>query len=81
MPGGYEDDESIVSFVGFLPADAPQVSVLIKLDRPIDYWGSVVAAPIFNHLVERLVILLEIPPDRVRLQLASAGGRLDAVDR
>ncbi|MBN2472182.1 MAG: penicillin-binding protein 2 [Anaerolineae bacterium] len=81
IPGGYDDEESIVSFVGFLPADAPQVSVLIKLDRPIDYWGSVVAAPIFSHLVERLVIMLEIPPDNVRLRLASDGGRLDAVDR
>lgn len=81
IPGGYEDDTSIVSFVGFLPADDPQVSVLIKLDRPTDYWGSVVAAPIFNHLVERLVILLEIPPDTVRQQLATDGGRLEAVDR
>ncbi len=79
IPGGYDDSDSIVTFVGFLPADAPQVSVLIKLDRPIDYWGSVVAAPIFSHLVERLVILLEIPPDTVRLQLQSDGGRLEAM--
>ncbi len=81
IPGGYEADTSIVTFVGFLPADDPQVSVLIKLDRPRDYWGSIVAAPIFSHLVERLVILLEIPPDSVRYQLASQGGVLDAVDR
>jgi cell division protein FtsI/penicillin-binding protein 2 len=81
IPGGYEDDTSIVSFVGFLPADDPQVSVLIKLDRPDEYWGSIVAAPVFAHLAERLVILLEVPPDGVRLQLASEGGILDAVDR
>lgn len=81
IPGGYEEDTSIVTFVGFLPADDPQVSVLVKLDRPTDYWGSVVAAPIFSHLVERLVILLEVPPDSVRLELASDGGRLEAVDR
>ncbi|MFC1959560.1 peptidoglycan D,D-transpeptidase FtsI family protein [Chloroflexota bacterium] len=80
-PGGYEDDTSIVTFVGFLPADEPQVSVLIKLDRPDEYWGSIVVAPLFAHLVERLVILLEIPPDSVRHQLASEGGNLDAVDR
>jgi len=70
-----------VTFAGFLPADNPQVSILIKLDRPQEYWGSVVAAPIFAHLVERLVILLEIPPDSVRQQLASQGGMLEAVDR
>jgi len=81
IPGGYEQDKSIVTFAGFLPADNPQVSILIKLDRPQEYWGSVVAAPIFAHLVERLVILLEIPPDSVRQQLASQGGMLEAVDR
>ncbi len=83
MPGGYEegDRSSIVTFVGFLPADDPQVSILIKLDRPDGYWGSVVVAPIFAHLAERLVLLLEIPPDSVRHQLAAQGGNLGAVDR
>jgi cell division protein FtsI/penicillin-binding protein 2 len=33
-PIGYEPETSIVSFIGFMPADDPQVSVLIKLDRP-----------------------------------------------
>ena len=81
IPGGYEEGTSIATFVGFLPADEPQVSVLIKLDRPDDYWGSIVAAPIFAHLAERLVILLEIPPDGLRHQLAAQGGILGAVDR
>ncbi len=61
-PVGYEPGVSIVSFIGFLPADDPQVSILIKLDRPSGYWGSQVAAPVFRRLAERLVILLKIPP-------------------
>ena len=81
IPGGYEEGTSIVTFVGFLPADDPQVSVLIKLDRPDEYWGSIVAAPIFAHLVERLVLLLEVPPDDVRVQLAAQGGNINAVER
>lgn len=67
---GYEDD-SIVTFVGFLPADNPEVVVLVKLDRPDAYWGSQVAAPVFKRLADRLVILLEIPVDGVRQTLSS----------
>ncbi len=64
--GGYEANTSITTFIGFLPADDPQVIVLIKLDRPSGYWASLVLTPIFNELVSRLVLLLEIPPDNVR---------------
>jgi len=80
-PVGYEPGASIVSFVGFLPADDPQVSVLIKLDRPSGYWGSEVAAPVFRRLAERLVILLKIPPDDVRAALAAQGGSVSEIDR
>lgn len=70
-PTGYEQgaNSSIVTFVGFFPADEPQVSVLVKLDRPNEYWGSRVAAPVFRELSERLVILMGIPNDAVRLSL------------
>ena len=67
---GYEDD-SIVTFVGFLPADDPEVVVFVKLDRPDGYWGSQVAAPVFKRLADRLVILLEIPVDDVRRSLSN----------
>lgn len=78
---GYEQSASIVTFVGFLPADDPQISVLIRLDRPRDYWSSVVAAPVFRRLAERLVILLEIPTDDVRYQLAAQGGAVNEIRR
>ena len=29
-------------------------------------WGSVVAAPVFSDVVNRLVVLMDIPPDGVR---------------
>lgn len=70
-------NSSIVTFVGFLPADDPQVVVLVKLDRPDDYYGYEVAAPVFRRLADRLVILLEIPVDDVRrsLENSASGGR------
>ncbi|MBE0689088.1 MAG: penicillin-binding protein 2 [Anaerolineae bacterium] len=78
---GYEPDASITTFVGFLPADAPQVSILIKLDRPRGYWASQVVAPVFRRLVERLVILMEIPTDDVRLALNAQGGSVLNIQR
>ena len=62
---------SITSFVGFIPADEPQAVVMIKLDRPDDYFGSEVAAPVFSRVADRLAILLEIPNDAARSRLAA----------
>jgi cell division protein FtsI/penicillin-binding protein 2 len=78
---GYEPNTSITTFIGFLPADAPQVSILIKLDRPRGFWASQVVAPVFRRLVERLVIVMEIPTDEVRLALDSQGGSVNNIQR
>jgi cell division protein FtsI/penicillin-binding protein 2 len=80
-PFGYESNSSIVTFVGFLPADDPQISVLVRLDRPRDYWASLVAAPVFQRLAERLVVALSIPPDDARRALAAEGGSISNIQR
>jgi cell division protein FtsI (penicillin-binding protein 3) len=81
-PVGYRSDAWIMSFIGFLPADDPQVIVLIKLDEPTTgRWASQVTAPIFRRLAERLVVLMEIPPDDIRLALAAQGGDVNGVQR
>lgn len=71
---GYSETDSWASFIGFLPADNPQLSVLVVLDNPKDYWGSQTAAPLFSELVSQLVVLLEIPPNDVLPELINAGG-------
>lgn len=80
-PVGYEQGASITTFVGFLPADAPQISILIRLDRPRDYWASAVVPPIFQRLASRLVILMSIPPDDIRHELAAQGGAVSHIPR
>jgi cell division protein FtsI/penicillin-binding protein 2 len=76
----YESGTSIVTFIGFLPADDPQISILIKLDRPNGYWASQVAAPVFRQLAEKLVVMMEIPTDDIRHQLASQGGVVSEIE-
>lgn len=72
-PLGYDEQKTIASFVGFAPADDPQVIVLIRLDEPASsQWGAQTAAPAFARMAERLFVLLEIPPDAVRLAMAGS---------
>jgi cell division protein FtsI/penicillin-binding protein 2 len=65
---GYDPQLTIASFVGYAPADDPRFITLVKIDKPrLDPWGAEVAAPIFRAIAERLFVLLDIPPDSVRL--------------
>lgn len=66
---GYHPTDVIGSFIGWLPAEAPEVIIFVKLDRPKSApWGSMTAAPTFAKLAKELVVLLDIPPDDIRLQ-------------
>ncbi len=72
IPGGYDPEKTIATFVGYGPIDEPRFLVLIKLDQPTSSrWGSETAAPVFGEFVARLVILMEIPPDTVHLAMDS----------
>lgn len=73
-PFGYHPTDVIGSFVGWLPADDPEIIVYVKLDRPQSApWGSMTAAPVFSKLARELVVLLDIPPDAVRFGAQAAG--------
>ena len=53
--------EYIASFVGFAPADDPQVIALAIVNRPKgSYYGSQVAAPIVRQLFENILPYLGI---------------------
>ncbi len=67
-PLGYTNTATNTSFVGWGPAENPKFLVYIWLEKPeISIWGSEVAAPVFSDLVSDLVVLMNIPPDNVRL--------------
>jgi cell division protein FtsI/penicillin-binding protein 2 len=80
-PLGYEDGgpgTTIASFIGFFPADDPQVVVYIRLDRPrTNQYGSQTAAPLFHDVAQRLALLLAIPDDSVRIALEAQGAMLN----
>lgn len=68
IPGGYHPTDTIASFIGFAPADAPRFLILVKLDKPkgLYRWGSQSAAPTFQRLARRLLTYWNVPPDEWR---------------
>ena len=69
-PYGYSSNLTNASFVGWGPVDDPRFLVYVWLEKPqTSQWGSVVAAPVFSKAVERIVVLMNLPPDQVRLQM------------
>jgi len=69
---GYTSSQTNTSFVGWGPVDDPKFVVYVWLEKPtISQWGSEVAAPVFRDVVEKLVVLMRIPPDNIRLGLTS----------
>ncbi len=71
-PYGYTSAATNASFVGWGPVDDPQFLVYVWLEEPTSSpWGSVVAAPVFREVAERLVVLMNIPPDQLRLGMSS----------
>lgn len=68
--GGYDQNNVNTSFIGWGPVDDPRFLVYVWLEKPqTNRAASVVVAPIFKQVVEKLVILLNIPPDAIRLQM------------
>jgi cell division protein FtsI (penicillin-binding protein 3) len=68
--GGYRDAEGnlayYASFVGFFPAEDPQVTVLVSIDQPPggnqEHFGGTAAAPVFRDLAPTIVHEMGIQP-------------------
>lgn len=59
---GYRDDNNRVSyqasFAGFFPAENPKYSCIVVVNTPENvYYGSVVAAPVFKQIAEKVYAL------------------------
>ena len=51
----------IGSFIGFAPADSPQVIAMCIIDEPTGvYYGGTIAAPVISNLYENILPYLNI---------------------
>ena len=63
--GVYVHDKYVASFIGFFPADNPQICISIVMDEPKEgYYGGQVCGPVFRDVAERCASYLNIPPDQ-----------------
>lgn len=55
-------EDYIASFLGYAPADNPKYAMLMFFDTPTgdNYYGSVVAAPVFSQIMEEVLPYLEV---------------------
>ncbi|MGV8082480.1 MAG: peptidoglycan D,D-transpeptidase FtsI family protein [Coriobacteriia bacterium] len=61
--GGYAKGTYIASFIGYLPADDPQLLIAVKLDKPSNsIYGGTVAAPAFSAIGQFAAAHLNITP-------------------
>lgn len=65
--GDYGDEEGLrrytATFAGFLPAEDPQLSIIVVIDEPVtNYYASQAAAPLFAELANYALQRLRIAP-------------------
>lgn len=68
-----EAEPYIASFIGFAPADDPQIAILIMIDEPSagEYFGGLIAAPVAGDVLRDVLPYLEIQPEYTEEELAT----------
>jgi cell division protein FtsI (penicillin-binding protein 3) len=63
--GHYVSDKYFSSFIGFFPADNPELCIAVFLDEPPkgDHFGGAAAGPIFKAIAGRAANYLNLKPD------------------
>ena len=76
IAGGYAEDRYLSIFAGMVPADKPELVMVVMIDEPRngEYFGGLVAAPVFSQVMSGAMRLLDVAPDRIsKKQLMNAG--------
>jgi cell division protein FtsI/penicillin-binding protein 2 len=65
-PEGYLKGKYFASFIGFFPADNPELCISVVMDEPKHedgYYGGEIAAPVFKQIAEAAANYLNIRPE------------------
>lgn len=67
---GYLPGKYFSSFIGFFPADRPELCISVVMDEPRNgYYGGQAAAPCFHNIGERAARYLSIRPDSLSVDI------------
>lgn len=54
--GNRDDDQYTITFIGYFPAEDPEISALVIIDKPKEYAdGVTTAAPVFKNLALKII--------------------------
>jgi len=63
--GVYAPGKYVASFIGFFPADNPELCISVVMDEPKEgYYGGQVCGPIFKEIADRCASYLNVPSDK-----------------
>jgi cell division protein FtsI (penicillin-binding protein 3) len=63
----YSNEKFVLTFIGFFPADNPQLCISVVMDAPKEgghAFGGALCGPVFRDIAERCASYLNIPPDQ-----------------
>ena len=65
--GGYTKKKYSAVFAGYAPASKPKLAIVVMIDEPDngDYYGGLVAAPVFSKVMSGALRLFNIDPDDI----------------
>jgi cell division protein FtsI (penicillin-binding protein 3) len=65
IDGSYAGSRYVSSFVGLAPASDPRLVVAVMIDEPggREYYGGLVAAPVFSRVMSGALRFMALPPD------------------
>jgi len=66
--GGYDDNRYMSAFAGFSPIEHSRLVTVVVIDEPRggDYFGGLVAAPVFSEVTGNALRLMQVTPDRLQ---------------
>lgn len=60
---GYSETAYMSTFAGFVPADQPELTIIVSIDEPADqHVAGIVAAPVFSEIAEYALRVLRVAP-------------------
>lgn len=67
--GGYDESRYMSVFAGLSPVDNPRLVTVVVIDEPRDgdYFGGLVAAPVFSEVTGSALRLMQVPPDQLQV--------------
>jgi cell division protein FtsI/penicillin-binding protein 2 len=65
--GTYSHSKVLASFVGYVPAEAPQLAIVVIIDEPrLAKWGGEAAAPVFKRVAQQALYYLQVPSQQTQ---------------